>query len=110
MVNPTTRSPRRWSNPATTELSTPPDIATAVVVEWLFIYHRWPSAKSRFTIGGRLPTCPTKLPVLKMVMLRTGVGWRQLSQLGRGLGDCVDQRIHLFFGIGMSKGKGKTGA
>ena len=36
MVSPTTRRPRRWSKPATTELSTPPDIATAVVGDSLF--------------------------------------------------------------------------
>src|SRR5665213_4002969 len=31
MVMPMTRSPARFSMPATTELSTPPDIATAIV-------------------------------------------------------------------------------
>src|SRR5579862_7124773 len=31
MVKPITRSPARCSNPATTELSTPPDMATAIV-------------------------------------------------------------------------------
>src|SRR5579871_5313251 len=84
MVRPTTRSPRLFNMPATTELSTPPDIATAVV--------RSADIGSEVMGSG------------------TGVGRRQLAKLGGGLGHRADQRIHLLFIIGTAERESQAAA
>src|SRR5579863_2987605 len=51
MVSPMTRSPRARSKPATTELSTPPDMATAMVADSGIGGSK--PAQVRYTLGQR---------------------------------------------------------
>src|SRR6185437_9468786 len=80
MVRPTIGRPSRFSMPATTELSTPPDIATAM--------GRWfPEAKS---ISGMLLQAFLSIRATKLL---------------DGRDHRIGQRIYLFFGVISSQRK-----
>src|SRR5580704_10898365 len=85
MVKPTMRWPWRCSNPATTELSTPPDMATAT--------------------GDSFPAENSE-----MIGSGTGVSRRKFAQLRDGGGHGFDQRVHLLFIIRSPEGKTQAGA
>src|SRR5689334_3171507 len=90
MVNPITRSPRRCSMPATTELSTPPDIATAMP-------------------PGCVPNSSTGSDMRGLGLSGGDRSGSDLPQVRDGLSDRDDQRVHLLRVIPPAQRKTETG-